>query len=248
MKRIYLGLVLVLVALVAVPTVSVKAATCVNVPTSRGSMTAYLPASGGTVSGGVDAHGCDIGVYVMPGGNVTISGADVHDADRFGIFVDGATAVITSSQVHDIGNHSGGVFTPNGVQTGIGIYVLSDLQPSSVQIDGNSVTAYQKGGIVVNGDRTTASVTGNTVTGLGQVNYIAQNGIQVSRGASGEVRGNWVSDNFYTGSVGVGPNPGGQNPPGWEYVSGGVLLYQPGAVLCSQNFFTGNQRNLIMVP
>jgi len=33
----------------------------------------------------------------------------------------------------------------------------------------------------------------------------------VSRGAVAEVRGNDISGNFYTGHVGVGPNPGGQN-------------------------------------
>ena len=52
----------------------------------------------------------------------------------------------------------------------------------------------------------------------------------------------------YTGTVGVGPNPGGQNPPGWQYVSGGLLLFQPGDVKHSNNKYAGNQHNVLMVP
>ena len=43
-----------------------------------------------------------------------------------------------------------------------------------------------------------AKITGNTVTGNGPVDYIAQNGIVVSTGASALVEGNIVSGNSYT--------------------------------------------------
>src|SRR6266849_4026276 len=100
-----------------------------------------------------------------------------------------------------------------------------------------------------NGPATTATVTNNTVSGLGPVVFIAQNGIQVSRGAVAAVRGNSISDNFYTGEVGVGPNPGGQNPEGWEYFSTGLLLFEAGAgTKTADNQFSGNQHNFANVP
>src|SRR6266851_4155406 len=133
-----------------------------------------------------------------------------------------------------------------------GIYLTDG---GSGVIDGNKVWAYQKGGIVVtlpptwNGPATTATVTNNTVSGLGPVVFIAQNGIQVSRGAVAAVRGNSISDNFYTGEVGVGPNPGGQNPEGWEYFSTGLLLFEAGAgTKTADNQFSGNQHNFANVP
>jgi hypothetical protein len=63
------------------------------------------------------------------------------------------------------------------------------------------------------------------------------------------VRGNAISDNFYTGEVGVGPNAGGQNPEGWEYFSTGLLLFEAGAgTKTSNNQFSGNQHNFANVP
>jgi len=45
----------------------------------------------------------------------------------------------------------------------------------------------------------TAHVTGNTVTGAGPTDQIAQNGIQFSLGATGTIAGNTVSGHRYTG-------------------------------------------------
>ncbi len=62
------------------------------------------------------------------------------------------------------------------------------------------MSAYQKGGIVVNGGSDSADIHNNTVTGLGRVNFIAGNGIQVAFGASGDVHNNTVTGNAYTGA------------------------------------------------
>ena len=94
---------------------------------------------------------------------------------------------------------------------------------------GNTVTAYQKGGIVINHD-SDVSTTNNVVTGLGPVNFIAQNGIEYARDAVGTIRRNTVSGNFYSGNTGVlanGSPCGGSNPacpPGRQFVSTGILL------------------------
>ena len=221
------------------------AATCTPTNFFRDSINLTAAQIGGSVSGSLDATGCDIGVYFATPGSVT-AGAEIFGARYFGVVNNGTSVTVEGASIHDVGN------TPfDGTQHGIGIYFTNG---GTGMIDGNTVSAYQKGGIVVNGVNTvgaatTATVTNNMVSGLGPVVFIAQNGIQVSRGAVAEVRGNTISGNFYTGEVGVGPNPGGQNPEGWEFFSTGLLLFQAGAgAKTSDNRFSGNQHNFANVP
>ncbi len=216
------------------------AATCTATGFVRDGINLTAAQIGGTVSGSLDATGCDIGVYYATPGSVT-SGAQIFGARYFGVVNDGTSVTVEGASIHNIGN------APfDGTQHGVGVYFTNG---GSGVIDGNTVWAYQKGGIVVNGEGTTASVTNNAVSGLGPVVFIAQNGIQVSRGAVATVRGNDISDNFYTGEVGVGPNPGGQNPEGFEFFSTGLLLFEAGAgTKTSDNQFSGNQHNFANVP
>jgi hypothetical protein len=133
--------------------------------------------------------------------------------------------------MYNIGNHAGTAFAPSGVQTGIGIIFDSgDAGPlASGSISSSTVYAYQKGGIEVNRNSNLAT-TGNTVTGLGHADYIAQNGIEYARDASGTIQQNTVSRNFYSGTTGLlanGSPCGGSYPPcppGRQYVSCGILL------------------------
>jgi hypothetical protein len=237
--------------LVAVPATltmatTAGAATCFPTTFSRDNHFLTAAQIGGTVSGSLDATGCDIGVYFAGPGSVT-AGAEIFGARYFGVVNDGTSVTVEGASVHNIGN------SPfDGSQHGVGIYFTNGATGT---IDGNTVSAYQKGGIVVNGTNattgatTTATITNNTVTGLGPVVFIAGNGIQVSRGAVAEVRGNTISDNFYTGEVGVGPNAGGENPEGFEFFSTGLLLFEAGAgTKTSNNRFSGNQHNFANVP
>ena len=69
----------------------------------------------------------------------------------------------------------------------------------SVTIEGNTVWNYNKNGIDVRGN-VNATILGNTVTGSGPVDYIAQNGIVVlGADTVAQVGGNKVSGNYYTG-------------------------------------------------
>ena len=226
------------------------ATTCTPTGFSRDSINLTAAQIGGNVTGTLDATGCNIGVYydssTTPG---DVTGAYIFGANYYGVVVNGnpgdVSVDVTDSTVRNIGE------VPfNGAQHGNAIYYYGYHTTGIVtgEVSGNTVNHYQKGGIIVNGEKSTVSVTDNTVTGLGKVDFIAQNGIQFGFGANGIVRGNNISDNFYTGEVGVGPNPGGQNPPGWQYVSGGLLLYQPGNLKNSMNHFSGNQMNVLMVP
>lgn len=192
------------------------AAACTTVSTSKGTLTAAQV--GGTATGNLDASGCDIGVYYNGSNPGNVHGASIHDADKYGVFVDSNVAGthkvnITNSEIYNIGNHSGGVYTPNGVQTGIGVYYYGFDANAKLRgtISNNDVYDYQKGGIVVNGTDSKATIADNLVTGAGPVNYIAQNGIQIGFGARGTIAHNTSTGNSYTG-----PNYAS---------SGGVLVY-----------------------
>lgn len=137
---------------------------------------------------------------------LTISGpfSSVCAGQLFGIMViDGASATIQGNTITHIRE-----VADSGNQTGVGIEVgrmyWSGLGEAdfvgSATIENNAVSDYQKNGITVDGPGTSATVTGNTVTGAGPVSYIAQNGIQLSRGATGQIRDNVVSGNQYTGT------------------------------------------------
>ena len=165
----------------------------------------------GDLSGAsVDATGCNIGIFFGPGASGSVDSSEVKNANYFGIVVAGdtvdasgnptsvgaASVDVTNNSVHDIGE------SPlNGTQHGVAIYYRACSPNSSATgtIAGNTLTNYQKGGIVVSCSGAAVSISGNTVTGQGPVTYIAQNGIQVGYGATGQVTRNTIKGNAYSG-------------------------------------------------
>ena len=99
-------------------------------------------------------------------------------------------------------------------------------------LSGSTITGYQKGGVVVSGHGAAVTVANNIVTGAGPVKFIAQNGIQVSYGATALVTGNTVSGNAYT-------------PRAW--VACGLLWYQADGVRANRNHVAGNEMNVCNV-
>ena len=151
------------------------------------------------ITGTVDATGCNIGVYFGAGSTGRVLHANVFGANYFGVVNNGGNVTVRSSQIHDIGEHP-----LNGAQHGIGVAFVRDSgQPSTGSVAHTGIAHYQKGGIVFSGPQTSGKITGNSVKGEGAVPYIAQNGIQVSAGASVQVKSNSVDDNAYTGSGGA---------------------------------------------
>jgi len=206
-----------------------------------------------------DASGNRSILTIGGGANVEVSGFTFRGPVpeiTAGIFVrDGANAHIHNNALIDI-RESGAL---SGNQRGIGIWVGRALQGTtgSALIENNVITGYQKGGIVVDGPGSQATITGNTITGEGPTSAIAQNGIQASRGASATISGNIVSGNNYTpasdeatgiliftpgfylgqGSISVGPN----NVSGNEV---GVWTNDPRTLATiSLSGVSGNQRN-----
>jgi hypothetical protein len=164
-----------------------------------------------TVSGPVDATGCNIGVYYGPGSRGVIKDAEIFGANYFGVVANGDQGRITldvvDSVIRDIGE------SPHtGSQHGVAIYVraFTNAGAVSVRLMGNRIWGYQKGGIVANGSGTRATVDRNTVAGDGHIAFISMNGIQIGYGASADVTRNVVSGNSYIGSGG--------------WASGGILV------------------------
>ncbi|KKQ96540.1 MAG: hypothetical protein A3G66_03800 [Candidatus Levybacteria bacterium RIFCSPLOWO2_12_FULL_39_17] len=208
-------------------------------------MTAAQINPAGTVSGDVDATGCNIGIYYDTSSG-DVDGADIHGANYFGVVVNGdvnnPSVDVKNSEIHDIGE------TPlNGSQHGLAIYYRA-LSTGTVagEISGNEVYTYQKNGITVNGEGANVNVENNTVTGEGRVDYIAQNGIQFGYGAVGNISGSTVTGHYWTGCSHQDAAKTGCTP----WVSAGLLLYAVEAknVKTSNNMLRNNQFNYLLLP
>jgi hypothetical protein len=199
-----------------------------------------LDGAGHTITAVDPAGDHFLGAVVKNGGtvanvtNVTITASglanicDGGDARLRGILLDGAAGAITNNQV--VGIKQG---TNSGCQEGNAIDARNapfdttgpDL---AVTISGNTATDYQKTGIVVSGS-VVANVTNNVVTGAGPVDYIAQNGIQISFGATATLKGNTSSGNDYTPS---------------SFIACGILYFDADGVKASNNSLFNNERNI----
>lgn len=116
-----------------------------------------------------------------------------------------------------------------GCQDGLAVYVQSGYGSggtANVTIENSSVHDYDKNGITVDGDGAVASITGNYVVGIGATPLIAQNGIQVSDGATGKISTNVVTDDVYVNP----PNctSDGSNGTPFCFSATGILLYDSG--------------------
>lgn len=175
----------------------------VNVNGAEGvSLTGFTVAGPGKVAGNLD-----VGILVDGGGSATIRG----------------------NYVTDIRNDP-----LSGTQTGIGIQIggsPGDTSTGSATVVNNVVTRYQKGGIVVLRDGSDAVVKGNTVLGAGPTDKIAQNGIEVSVGATATVTRNLVAGNDYTGGGVVGT---------------GIYVFDAGPVRVTDNLIVGNQLGVLL--
>jgi parallel beta-helix repeat protein len=140
-----------------------------------------------------------------------------------GVFVrDGAHATIHGNTITALRENP-----LDGCQKGIGVRVgrAASATAGTATITGNTITDYQKGGIVVDNSGSDATITNNTITGVGPTDQVAQNGIQISRNATATISNNKISANSYSKGGG----------------STGILLYSDlGAVTVSNNTISGS--------
>jgi len=143
-----------------------------------------------------------------------------------GILFEAASGAIVGNRILNLNQGQ------SGCQEGAGIEVRGSTEEGApaqrVTIIDNRVESYQKTGVLVSG-AVDASITLNRISGLGPVDYIAQNGIQVSSGASATIKGNTVSGNWYTPKA---------------FVACGLLFFDAGGVKQSANNLFGNEINV----
>jgi len=156
---------------------------------------------------------------------LTISGPNTGSADTFyGILVHaGGSAKIANNRITNIADKP-----LSGVQRGVAIQigsVVPGVSPGSATITHNTIDRYQKNGIQVSGAGSNATIDDNSIVGAGVTTLIAQNGIQVSNGATAKITDNCISGNSYK------PGPFGAT---------GILLINPGAVTIADNTLTRN--------
>jgi parallel beta-helix repeat protein len=94
-----------------------------------------------------------------------------------------------------------------------------------VEIENCSISEYNKNGITCNEPYLTANIHDNIITGLGSIDWSAQNGIQIAFGAGGIISNNTVSNNVYTGAT---------------YWATGVLVSESDSVTVSGNTLNHN--------
>lgn len=163
----------------------------------------------------------------LRGFTITGPGGGGCDSIRWGVRVDGGgSATIRDNHITEIRDNPF-----SGCQNGIGILVgrLFEGQTGTATIRKNLIDNYQKGGIVVDNVGSSADIKDNDVTGVGPTALIAQNGIQVSRGATANVQKNDISQNVYTPQT---------------VVSTGILLFEPGSVTVEHNEASSNDVNI----
>jgi hypothetical protein len=194
--------------------------TCQTVTTSLGTFTAAVKNPSPGYAGPLPLSGCQIGVYFDQAGSVT--NADIAGATHYGVFADkGAKVDVTGSQIHQIGD------SPfSGNQNGRAVFYANGATGT---VSGNQIYDYQKNGVVLTGDKTAVQVLNNTVTGRGHLSTITQNGVVILDKATGLIKSNSISHNWYTGAT---------------WTAYGLLLIDAKGVKQQANSFLDNQVNL----
>ena len=154
-------------------------------------------------------------VMTYPNSIVTVSGATGVTIRQFTITgpftfggcaeaVDRHTGVrIIDGSATIYGNHITKIRDVNpllfGCQDGIGVLVgrQFESQVGKATLLFNLIDQYQKGGVVVDNTGSFAWITHNAVIGEGTSDLIAQNGVQVGRGAGADIDHNVIANNQY---------------------------------------------------
>lgn len=138
-----------------------------------------------------------------------------NDDDRLrGILFDGAAGTITNNIVTNVNQGLSGCQEGNAIEVRNAPFDGAGTNPLVVDMKGNRITAYQKTGIVANGN-VAVTIENNFLDGANLPDHLAANGIQIAYGARGIVVNNHIGGNQWCGSS--------------DYAATAVLIYAAGA-------------------
>lgn len=173
----------------------------------------------------IDVGDCDVGAYFVEDG--VVAGAVISQADdtpdpneQYGVRVHGADVQVTDSEV-DVTEDYVHQFIAVGYRNG-----------ATGLIADNTITGFHRVGILLDGTGTSAEVHGNEVVGVGpKTTGWAENGIQISRGATGTVKNNAVRDHWWDLN---------------SFVSSGILIVDADDVTAQRNSLSGNDAAFVL--
>lgn len=164
--------------------------------------------------------------------NITVDGAGNNlsgcGTDLVGILYQNSSGTIDSV----VARNQELVHALFGCQDGLGLWVQSSGADTEVKIQNSSVHDYQKDGIEADDDGTNVTVQNNSVVGVGPNDQIAQNGIQISYGAQGQVKKNFVINDVYAPQSAAGS---------------GILVFAASNVQVQQNYVANTQEAIAFV-
>jgi hypothetical protein len=166
------------------------------------------------LAGGVNTTGVSVSIsHLTVQGNWQFTSCAVM---MYGVLVEGGASLsLADSIVEQVGD-----YPLQGCQSGVDVEAGNSVtgQIGHLAMSGDTIESYQKNGVVVDGPGSTARISGISVSGAGPTTAIAQNGIQVSVGATASVIGSTITGDNYTGTG--------------EASSAGILVFGGGGKVC----------------
>jgi hypothetical protein len=176
-------------------------------------------------NGGSTAHVVDVHIRTLSLANGCSASSPTDNRLR-GILFNGASGSITHSSVVGINKGASGCQEGNAIEVRNAPFDGTHPNTQTVEIAHNTVDAYQKTGIVCNGD-VSCSISHNDVGASATQANLAANAVQLGFGALGN-----ISINKITGNSWCGPS---------DFVATAILLFDTGAgAVVESNQIGGN--------
>lgn len=167
----------------------------------------------------IDIGDCDVGAFFSEDGTVKNAtflqpATNPDPNEQYLVRIEGADVDVTKSEFQVTDDYEDQI---------IHIGYLDGATGSAAQ---NRLTGFKRVGILLRGTDTEAAVRKNHLTGVGaQTSHWAENGIQVSEGATGTITDNKVVDHWWDNN---------------DFASSGIIIFGADDVLIEDNNLRGN--------